>query len=262
MKVGDARVVLRPRSLGEQMELGLRWQSALAGPLYLKLSALCLLPSFALCLWARYSEKADWADVWLLALTLNFVIQGVFTVANSLLFFREGVTVKQVFAQLRSRLGAYIGMLFFASLLFIGMAMTVFLIPIFCTRCLFAYETCLLEGQSALKSLNRSSTMVRGLSFQTLGACISLSLAMLAFITVSELLGLGATEILDLPPMLGGFFEEGGSIMAIAGLHLSTPFISGVRFLSYIDNRTRRDAWDVQVRLMAMAAQDKRLEVG
>ena len=39
----------------------------------------------------------------------------------------------------------------------------------------------------------------------------------------------------------------------IAGLLLSAPLVATLRFLAYIDNRTRREGWDVQVRFLELA---------
>ena len=38
----------------------------------------------------------------------------------------------------------------------------------------------------------------------------------------------------------------------LLGLHLSIPLVATTRFLAYIDNRTRRDGWDIQVRFLAI----------
>jgi hypothetical protein len=46
--------------------------------------------------------------------------------------------------------------------------------------------------------------------------------------------------------------DDGGSYLAIAGYFISVPWAAAGRFLVYVDDRTRQDGWDVQVRLMAL----------
>jgi hypothetical protein len=38
----------------------------------------------------------------------------------------------------------------------------------------------------------------------------------------------------------------------LLGLFASVPWVSALRFLTYIDTRTRRDGWDIQVRFLAL----------
>jgi len=35
-------------------------------------------------------------------------------------------------------------------------------------------------------------------------------------------------------------------------LFLSVPLVATLRFLAYIDNRTRREGWDIQVRFLEL----------
>ena len=39
---------------------------------------------------------------------------------------------------------------------------------------------------------------------------------------------------------------------AIAGLFASLPLVATLRFLAYIDIRTRREGWDIQVRFLEL----------
>jgi hypothetical protein len=76
-----------------------------------------------------------------------------------------------------------------------------------------------------------------------------------AVVLCSELLGLGVfAYLLQLGSPLGSLFEDGGSPYALLGLFLSTPLVATARFLTYIDGRTRRDAWDVQVHFQSIRA--------
>jgi len=59
-------------------------------------------------------------------------------------------------------------------------------------------------------------------------------------------------DVLVLPLRSEKLLSDGGSYPALAGFLLSVPWAATSRFLSYIDGRTRQDAWDVQVRIMAL----------
>ena len=94
-----------------------------------------------------------------------------------------------------------------------------------------------------------------GLGLQTLTCLLGM---VFASVLCSELLGLGLVSyLLQLGSPLGSLFEDGGSLFALLGLFLSTPLVATARFLTYIDGRTRRDAWDVQVRFQQVRAEAK-----
>ena len=54
---------------------------------------------------------------------------------------------------------------------------------------------------------------------------------------------------------VGELFVEGGSAYALLGFFLSVPVVSAARFLQYIDVRTRKEGWDIQLRFTAIAAE-------
>ena len=62
MNLGASAIVLRPRTLGEVLDLACRLSISLALGLYARLSALILLPIFAGCLALRYAAGWPWAD--------------------------------------------------------------------------------------------------------------------------------------------------------------------------------------------------------
>ncbi|MEZ4429303.1 MAG: hypothetical protein R3A51_16640, partial [Nannocystaceae bacterium] len=65
MNLADARVVLRPRSQGELLDLAALWCFAADRRLYARLAGLVLLPSLGLCAAARWIGAYRWLDVWL-----------------------------------------------------------------------------------------------------------------------------------------------------------------------------------------------------
>jgi hypothetical protein len=75
----------------------------------------------------------------------------------------------------------------------------------------------------------------------------------LAFVAAADVLGQSLVEfVLQLGRPMGALFQEGGSTYALAGFFLSIPYVSSTRFLAYVDSRTRREGWDIQVRFAAL----------
>ena len=88
MKLDQARIILRPRSLSELLDLALRFMAGVAAKRFFHLGLIVLLPAWALCVAARWVYQWDWLAVWALALTLATPLQGVFTIAVGLVDLR------------------------------------------------------------------------------------------------------------------------------------------------------------------------------
>jgi len=54
-----------------------------------------------------------------------------------------------------------------------------------------------------------------------------------------------------------GVGDTFGPAFVVLGYALASPFLSLVRFFDYIDARTRREGWDIQVRFNAIAQKDR-----
>jgi hypothetical protein len=258
MNLGASAIVLRPRSLAEILDLACRLSCSLALGLYLRLSALVLLPCLGLCLALRHALHWEWRAVWAVAIALGVLVQGVFTVAVGRLLFSEALTARQVLALYGRRLGAYLGMLFLSRILLAVAALPFLLgLPLAWPRLFFVHEASLLEGAGAMEAMRRSSRF----SGRDLGGVLVALAAVLAtqvgFVLVAESLGdFLVNSVLQLGKPFGALFADGGSVYALAGFFLSVPYFVTARFLQYIDARTRSDGWDVQLRFMAIAARE------
>lgn len=259
MKLDAARVVLRPRNISEIFDLALRFATAPAAKLYVKLGLLTLLPAWALCVAAHHALGWEWGNVWLLAIALATPIQGVFTVAISRMMFAEEVRLRDVLVHFLRRLPAYLGALLLTrAMIAIACLAAFLLVPPFWmwARCAYVHEACLLEQASPVDAITRASRMISNNVVGVVGLLLLLSLAAAGFVLVAELLiVVGLVEfVLQLGRPLGTLFDHGGSAAALLGLWLAVPYWTTVRFLAYIDLRTRRDGWDVQLRFMAIQA--------
>jgi hypothetical protein len=260
VNLAEARVVLRPRSLAEILDLALRFATDPAATLYAKLATLTLLPAWALCMAARWAAGMPWEAVWLLALVLATPIQGVFTIAVGKLMFAERVTVREILREYLRRFPAYFGTLLITRVQIAVMSFVAFLVlPPFWIwgRTIHVHEACLLERAGAMDAVRRSARMVENRVLPAAGSLLLLTLVAAGFVGVSEaLLNHGLFDfVLQIGKPFGALLDEGGSAPALLGLFLAVPYWATARFLFYVDLRTRRDGWDVQVRFMALASQ-------
>jgi hypothetical protein len=258
VKLDEARVVLRPRSLAEILDLALRFASDPAATLYAKLGALTLLPAWMLSLAAHWGLGWSWGAVWLLALALVTPIQGVFTVAVGKMMFAERVTVREIMREYLRRFPAYFVALLITRIQIAVLSCAVFLVlpPLWIWgRSIHVHEACLLEQAGAIDAVKRAARMIEHRVLGAGGTLLLLSLAAAGFVAISEaLINYGLFDfVLQIGMPFGSLFHEGGSASALLGLFLAVPYWATARFLLYADLRTRRDGWDIQLRFMALS---------
>lgn len=258
MDLGRARVVLRPRGLAEILDLAVRVYAGPALPLIARLSLLSLLPAYALTIAARWGLGWEWPLVWALALSLATLLQGLFTVAIGQLMFADHVRPRVVVRQYVQRLPAYFAVLVVTRVLIAVMCAAAFLVlpPLWMWgRCAHVHEACLLEQAGPTEAIRRAARIVEGNVVGAAGLLLTLSLAALAFVLTAEsLINAGLFRfVLQLGSPFGSLVHEGGSAAALLGMFAAVPYWSTARFLSYVDLRTRKDGWDIQLRFMALA---------
>jgi hypothetical protein len=258
-----ARVVLRPRALADVLDLTIPFCLACKRVLG-RLAVVALLPALALCLYLRLGAHWRWPQVWALAIGLGDLLEGLFTVALGDLLFGATVRPAAVWGRFLRRLPVYVVTWVLARLI-VGATLFFFpLAPFAAVHLMFVREAVLLEGASVGGSLGRSYRFVQ----RHIGSCIGLLLALLLAPAVmavgAELLGDAIVDgVLQLGKPFGALFKEGGSGYALAGYFLAVPVVAAARFLKYIDVRTRKEGWDIQLRFTAVAAADRdRHELG
>ena len=66
-------------------------------------------------------------------------------------------------------------------------------------------------------------------------------------------------SVLQLGRPFGSLFSDGGSVYALVGFFYGIQYAAIARFLKYVDLRTRKEGWDIQIRFLSLvAAQDAR----
>jgi hypothetical protein len=257
LNLGQASIVVRRRSLLEVVDLAFRFVSGVNVGLFARLAMVTLVPCWVLCALARFFLEWGWPAIWLLALSLLTLVQGVFTIAVGRLMFSESVTARAVLKQFLLRLPTYLGALIATRMMMVLGSTVLVLGPVAWISAAFVHEAVLLEGASSwIEAVRRSTSFSRHHGRSTFELLCVLSMTMLLAIATGEVLGHGIVEfVLQLGQPFGSLWPNGGSLYAVFGLLASVPLCATTRFLAYIDARTRRDGWDIQVRFMAIQAE-------
>jgi hypothetical protein len=251
MNVWEARVVVRERSLAEIIDLAARFSLVLGAGLYARLGACLLLPSYALCWWLLYSDAPP-AVVGVVGIALYSLLQLPFTVAAGRLMFNAQVSLAEVLRAslrllVRASLARCLALLWLA-----GGTSLVITAPLVVARTLYMGEVVVLEGAGALAAYRRATRLTYRRVSQSFAIWLSIALVSAAFIAVAQIftsaLAAEGLAVDGLPSVWQGLSLQAG----LAGLFASVPLVASLRFLAYIDNRTRREGWDIQVRFLEL----------
>jgi hypothetical protein len=246
-----ARVVLRQRSLADSLDLALPFCLANKRPLGV-LALVVLGPIAALLAYLRIARHWGWGAVWFSCVILSLLVEGAFTVALGELLFKPPAEarVRAILSRFLRRLPAVVFAIVARAVL-IGLTLL-----ITAPTSLFIPEAQLLEGASFGKALARSRALARNRT----GFCMGVWLAAVFLPAVGaasmDLLCNSVTHyVLQLGYPTGELFSDGGSGFAVLGALLAVPLVAAVRFLGYVDLRTRKEGWDIQLRFVALAEQ-------
>ncbi|MDB4983340.1 MAG: hypothetical protein JWM82_4092 [Myxococcales bacterium] len=257
MNLGAARVVLRPRSLADVVDLALPFcvlgRRALGTTM-----ALVYGPVAALVALLRLRAHWGWPALWLVVAAAWLLFDGAFTVVMGDLLFKDPREVAP--RALVRRFFGKAGTVTFALVtraLALGASSVLVVLPfVQGPSTQFVREALLLENGTFGKAWSRSRALARhrgGFCFGLWGA--TLLLPPLGAL-VGDLLGNAIVGVvLQLGFPLGELFVHGGSGFAVAGALLAVPVAAAARFLGYIDLRTRKEGWDIQLRFMRLAAE-------
>jgi hypothetical protein len=247
-----ARIVLRPRGRLECLDLAFRYVSDARG-VFGRISAALLIPAFAVTAATRGIFGRPWWEVWLVAVGLGSLLAGAFTVASGKLLFEEAPATGPLLSSFARRFGSYLWAWLLSRLL-IGLGYLVVIAgPAAWVRWAFVAEAVLLEDASGTKALRRSERISSASWNRVLGMLTATLIMSLAMVFFAEQMGFSILEdVLSIPITADRLMDDGGSYLAIAGYFASVPWSAAGRFLVYVDDRTRQDGWDVQVRLMAL----------
>jgi len=246
-----ARVVLRQRSLSDSLDLALPFCLANKRPLGI-LALVMLVPIAALLAFLRIGKHWGWVGLWSVCAGASLLVDGAFTVALGELLFKPPAE-----ARVRSFLARFLRRspaLLFATILR-GVAV-VSTLTILAPGTIFIPEAMLLEGAPFGRAWARSRALARNRGGVCFGIWLTtLILPALGAIAIDLLGTTVAGFVLQLGRPAGDLWSDGGSGFAVIGALLAVPLVAAVRFLGYVDLRTRKEGWDIQLRFVALAEQ-------
>jgi hypothetical protein len=251
----EARVALRPRSMSDVLDL--------AGPFCMgnrrlmgRLALVHVSVGAGLAAVCRLRLEWAWPSVWLLVAAYLLLTNGIYTLAAGELLFRRPDEIR-VWTLLRRFVRRFPSYAVARILHLTGLAICAAIVlplPVFAARWFFFGEALLLESASPLASLTRSSRLVLFRSGPSFGLALASLCAPFLFAVATDVMGNVVVHLLlQMGQPLGSLFENGGSGFAVVGVLLSAPFVASASFLGYIDMRTRKEGWDIQLRFMALA---------
>lgn len=253
MNLTSAAIVLRERTALELVDLSMRFVRSLAPLAYLRVSAAVLLPLFVSCLALRYGAGLAWGWVWLCAWIAATLAQAPFTLlAGRLLFASEARTVDILRDTLRHSLTYGVSLL--ARAVWLLLSLITFIGPLVVwALTAYLHEIVYLEKANLRTALGRSRRFVRGRSGASLEMIFLSSCGIFAAVVLGEVMGLTLKDfVFQVSTPMETLAADGGSVFALAGWFAAVPFTSTLRFLFYVNERTLRDGWDVQVRFLGI----------
>lgn len=258
MRLDHANIVLRPRSPSSVADLAIRYVFDLAPRSIAGLSMIVLLPGAVALLALYYLGGWEWWLLWPLAGAYVTLAQGVFTVAFGRLLFELRPERRSMLSAYRGRMASHLWSAFWTRTLIAASIPLMGLGFYWWARYAFVHEAVLLEGMNGKNAASRAAVLAKNsssdvVSLLFLTCCFHLGAAF-AF----EVLCRGVIEwLLMLPPLAEPVEQVGGSPFSLFGFLAATPFVAAMRFLMYIDGRTKHDGWDVQVLFMRIQAQSQ-----
>jgi hypothetical protein len=258
MNLLAARLVLRQRSLADSLDMALPFCLANKRPLGV-LSLVMLGPIAALLAILRVGKHWPWPTIWVVYAVAALFVEGAFTVALGELLFQPpaAVRVRSFVARFFRRVPAVVAAVVVRQIVLAG-ATALLVFPVFFVAppSIFVPEALLLEGATLGKAVTRSRALARN----RLGVCLGIWLAALLLpalgaVAMDVVCNAVVGEVLQMGHPAGELFENGGSGFAALGALLAVPLAAAVRFLGYVDLRTRKEGWDIQLRFVALAEQ-------
>ncbi len=267
MSAFDPRIVLRPRTLDETVDLALlyarhHWREASRLSFFLVGGTLLYLAAL------HYAVGLSWGPLWAIALILGQLIERVIAAhAGAHMFGAEPTLGDSLRSIASAPLAAFIGatlipLPFIGALatelddeLWVGVAVLFGTFwPLVLANAIFVGHSVVLEKKSLGAAVGRGRALVRGrsgraLGFVMLSGMIRCTMMISAELAASFLI----TTVLQLGRPIDELFVEGGSWPTMLAFLLSGPLVSLARVFDYLDARTRLEGWDIQVRFNAIA---------
>jgi hypothetical protein len=262
----DPRIVLRPRSLDEVLDLTfayLRIHFRDFRPLFVVQLVLALVLVAGL----RVGLEQSWAMVWAVAVVLAPLTEKVVLVFGGDHLFGNTSSWRSSVMRVLRRIApltvaaVLVPLPILPALLSgfddettLGLAVMVSLFwPIVLAWFLFFGVTLLLENLSLAATFRRSSLLIkfrlgRAITF----VVVAFHIRLFIVLTVELLTQFVISFVLQLGSPIDALLNHGGSYPSVIAFFLAAPVVSLARMFDYVDTRTRLEGWDLQVRFRAL----------
>lgn len=247
-----SRVALRDRPFVDVLDLSFCFLRESFGPL-LRL-ALIVLP-LPIALTVAAGHLVDWWLGWTVAIALASFVSAPFTVLFSQFVFQQAPSVKAALTQSLAAMPRLL-MVNIGLAIALGLAFLFLVLPVLwvASACFFVSEAVLLERARLGEAFSRSSRLGTRASGDVLMASIVLGLFYFVAPALGHQLGGIVLEHVFSISAPAALSVNGGSALAAFGFWLAVPYVALVRFLFYINVRTRTEGWDIQTAFATIAA--------
>lgn len=266
----DPRVRLRPRTLDETLDLTLMYAVTFRRD-FLRLMAWLVLPLTVLLMLLKLGVGLEWNIIAVITIVCAPMLERVMTAyAGEHLFGntpspRSALNIAFKRPQLAA-LGAFIVPLPLIPILLssyddfwvvLGMLAAVFW-PFALAQAVYFTQVVLLEKLPARDAYRRASALVAARYARSIGFVAASFTGRLLCVIGAELIArFVVTTVLQLGEPIDTIIDNQGSWPAVIGYLLAAPMIGLARLFDYIDARTRREGWDIQIRFRAIDAKAK-----
>ncbi|MFO0723547.1 MAG: hypothetical protein U1E65_07195 [Myxococcota bacterium] len=267
----EARVVLRPRSIDEVMDLALSYVRTFRRDFARLLLAL-VLPAMAVIAALKYFLQLDWFQVWVLAFVFAPLLERV-TIAYAgrhLFGNKPSLWTAGKQALRRPFLALFAACLIplpwvptlmtaFDDSVWLSLSALMLFFWVFVLAwALYLSVVVVLEGLPLFAAMRRAGVLIsyrmgRAIGFVGLSTFTRVLFALVAELSVAFLVSF----LLQLGNPLDTLWENFGSWASVTGYLVAAPFVALARLFDYVDGRTRLEGWDIQVRLKAIATRAK-----
>jgi hypothetical protein len=252
MDLSRTRVVLRERAVVDVLDLAIRFVVR-HGVVYAKTAVLVLPPFVVASIFL--ARAGGWLATWTFCLFAGGLAGAPFTVLASRLVFEDDVRVSASILEAVRRAPRLFGL---RIMTFLGgaLGLTMLVVPgvWVLTLTFFVADVALVERARAMAALARCGRLVHRELVEVIVALLLLDGLHLAAVFSADSGGRAVIAALLESRAPAPIWNDGWSVLGLAGFWLFVPYAATARFLVYLDVRTRSEGWDIQTRFVALAA--------
>ena len=262
----EPRVVLRPRSLDETLDLALAYLR-IAAKDFLKVFTVFSFGSALIVVGAAYALDLDWWQRCGVALIVVSIMERMITVYAGRHLFQNQAQKRAAIKTVMKRIPLVLTWTLFCTgpilIMLIDVEETGLLVlgtfcltfwPFILASHIYLGEAAFLEQLPAGRAMKRARILVTYRFGRALGLVVAQTIVRALFV-LSVMFG--TSFLIEFVLQFQGVPDAVEYWAGIGGFILSGPYVALVRLFDYVDARTRREGWDIQVRFNAIAQKNR-----